>query len=127
MIIEVDLEAATPPYEQLRAQLETMIRSGVLSHESRLPPIRQLAADLGIAGGTVARAYSALEGQGLVRGSGRRGTIVRGPSGAPARKEQRELLKRSAHAFAAEASRLGIGRGAALRAVEAELDGIART
>ena len=124
MIIQVDLESPVPPFEQLRGQLETMIRSGALPPEERLPPIRQLAADLGIATGTVARAYAELEEQKLVRGSGRRGTIVLGTLRARPKKEQEELLKRAARVFATEAARLGTDRRGAIRAVEAEVNGL---
>src|SRR5262245_48019824 len=41
----------TPPYEQLRRQLTELIQYGVLVPDERLPPLRQLAADLGLAVG----------------------------------------------------------------------------
>jgi GntR family transcriptional regulator len=65
----------TPPYEQVRQQLAAAIRSGVLLTGQRLPPLRQLSADLGLAVGTVGRAYQELEAAGLVvsrRGAGTR-------------------------------------------------------
>jgi DNA-binding transcriptional regulator YhcF (GntR family) len=65
----------TPPYEQLRRQLAGLIRSGTLPAGSRLPPLRQLAGDLGLAVGTVARTYRELETDGLIvsrRGGGTR-------------------------------------------------------
>lgn len=64
----------TPPYEQLRRQFVELIHSGVLSAGDRLPPLRQLAADLGLAVGTVARTYRELEAAELVvsRRRGRR-------------------------------------------------------
>ena len=52
--VTVDVLDPTPPYEQLRRQLADLIGSGVLSAGDRLPPVRQLAADLGLAVGTVA-------------------------------------------------------------------------
>lgn len=64
--IEVDVGAAVPPYEQIRAQLAGHIASGRLRAGDRLPTVRTLAADLGIAVGTVTRAYRELEAQGLV-------------------------------------------------------------
>lgn len=73
--IFLDTESLIPPYEQLRSQIATLIASGALRPEDRLPAIRQLAADLGIASGTVARAYRELETLGLVRAR-RRGTFV---------------------------------------------------
>jgi len=48
-----------------------------LSAGQRLPPVPQVAADLGLAGGAVARAYRELAQAGLVEGSGRHGTVVR--------------------------------------------------
>ena len=49
MILSVDLDSPVPPYEQIRAQLTMMAASGVLPPGSRLPTIRQLAADLALA------------------------------------------------------------------------------
>ena len=64
--LRVDTTDPTPPYEQLRRQFVELIGSGVLGHGDRLPPLRQLAADLGLAVGTVARTYRELETAGLV-------------------------------------------------------------
>lgn len=75
--LHVDTDDPTPPYEQLRRQLEQAIRHGALPAGHRLPPIRQLARDLGLAVGTVARAYSELETAALVHGSRGGGTRVR--------------------------------------------------
>jgi len=69
----VDTADPTPPYEQLRRQLADLIGAGVLEADTRLPPLRQLAADLGLAVGTVARTYRELEVADLVvsrRGGG---------------------------------------------------------
>jgi GntR family transcriptional regulator len=74
-VITVDDTNPTPPFEQIRAQLENQIRLGRLANGQRLPTVRQLALDLGLAPGTVARAYSALETDGLIethRGAGTR-------------------------------------------------------
>ncbi len=64
--IRLDPGSAVPPYEQVRHQITDLIRHGLLAAGSRLPPVRQLAADLGVANGTVARAYQELEASGLV-------------------------------------------------------------
>ena len=76
--ISVDLDSATPPYEQIRAQVSSLITLGALEPGARLPTVRRLAADLGIAAGTVARAYRELEQSGLIDTRGRRGTVVAG-------------------------------------------------
>lgn len=77
MRVLVDEASPVPPYEQVREQIARLIRSGALTVGARLPSIRQLAADLRLAPGTVARAYAELERQGLVGGRGRQGTRVR--------------------------------------------------
>lgn len=79
MIVEVDPGDPIPVFEQLRAQLAAAIVSGTLEPGERLPPIRRLAADLGIAPGTVQRAYRELERVRLVTAQGRRGTHVSAP------------------------------------------------
>lgn len=74
-MIIVDDASPTPPFEQIRAQIASQIQLGTLANGQRLPTVRQLAADLGLAPGTVARAYSALEMEGLIetrRGAGTR-------------------------------------------------------
>ena len=75
MNLTVDPADPTPPYEQLRRQLVDLVGSGALSPGDRLPPLRQLAGDLGLAVGTVARTYRELEAEGLLtsrRGGGTR-------------------------------------------------------
>ena len=83
--IVVDTASPTPPFEQIRAQLAALIRRGELAPDQRLPPVRQLAADLGLAVGTVARAYRELELTGQVtsrRGGGTRVAPVAARSAA---------------------------------------------
>lgn len=75
-LLSVDLTAATPPYEQIRSQVSALIATGVLAPGSRLPTVRSLAADLGLATGTVARAYKELEAGGQIQSRRRSGTIV---------------------------------------------------
>ena len=76
--ITVNLGSATPPYEQIRAQISQLIALGTLAPGTRLPTVRSLAADLGIAAGTVARAYRELEQSGLIETRRRNGTVVAG-------------------------------------------------
>ncbi|MFB9071788.1 GntR family transcriptional regulator [Citricoccus parietis] len=65
-----------PPFEQLRARITALVDDGSLTPGSRLPSVRALAADLGIAVGTVARAYRELEAAGYVVSRRRHGTTV---------------------------------------------------
>jgi DNA-binding transcriptional regulator YhcF (GntR family) len=96
----------TPPYEQLRRQLADLIGSGVLTTGDRLPPLRQLAADLGLAAGTVARTYRELEGAGLVVSRRGGGTRVAEGARRPAA-QLRTALRGSALGYVRSARLLG--------------------
>ena len=63
--VTLDMLAATPPYEQVRAQLAGHIRAGALRPGEKLPVVRALAADLGVATNTIARAFQAQVGGAL--------------------------------------------------------------
>jgi GntR family transcriptional regulator len=78
--VVVDVTSATPPFEQVRAQLAGHVAAGALRAGDRLPTVRALAADLGLAVGTVARAYRELEAQGVVVSRRRTGTVVAPPA-----------------------------------------------
>ncbi|GAA5161392.1 GntR family transcriptional regulator [Ornithinimicrobium tianjinense] len=77
MFSPVDASSSTPPFEQLRAQVLTLVGDGALVPGDRLPTVRSLAGELGMAPNTVARAYRELEADGVLEGRGRSGTFVR--------------------------------------------------
>jgi DNA-binding transcriptional regulator YhcF (GntR family) len=105
MIITIDETTKQPPYEQIRARITTAIATGEIAKGTRLPSIRQLAGDLGLANNTVARAYRELEIQGLVRSLGRRGTTVVGLPADVTDHTALQLAKR----FVNDVSELGLG------------------
>jgi DNA-binding transcriptional regulator YhcF (GntR family) len=80
-MITVDVTNPVPPFEQIRQQLHDQIVDGTLAAGTRLPAIRQLAADLRLAPGTVARAYAELEAARLVETNRSKGTRVRATEG----------------------------------------------
>ncbi len=126
MILHVDASSAVPPYEQIREQLHALVEGGVLAAGDRLPPIRQLAGDLGLATNTVQRAYRELEVEGLIESRGRHGTVVRHrsqPSQAPAEVE----LRSAAESFAREAHASGAALDDVLGTVRAAFLRIAAT
>ena len=114
MILEVDPRSAVPPYEQLRQQVSALVVGEALSPGARLPSIRQLANDLGLALGTVARAYRELEHDGVVASRGRHGTVIVGPPDAPS--PSSDLLA-AARTYADRASGAGATIDDALTAV----------
>lgn len=76
-MISLDPASAVAPFEQIRSQIADHIRAGSLAGGTRLPSIRQLAGDLRVAPGTVAKAYAALEADDLIESSRTSGTRVR--------------------------------------------------
>jgi DNA-binding transcriptional MocR family regulator len=81
--LRVDLTSPVPVYEQIRTQVSALVAVGGLRPGDRLPASRDLARDLGIAVGTVQRAYRELEAGGVVTSRRRVGTVVAGsPPGA---------------------------------------------
>jgi len=96
-MITLDPGSTVVPFEQVRGQLNDMIRSGDLTGGQRLPSIRQLAADLRVAPGTVAKAYSILESDGLIETSRTRGTRVAPGQAHP--QEIRRAAKRYVNAI----------------------------
>jgi len=97
----------TPAYEQLRRQLVDLIEGGQLVEGQRLPPLRQLAGDLGLAVGTVARTYRELEAAGLVRSRRGGGTRVATPMPKPSARERQARLATLAAAYVTKARALG--------------------
>ena len=109
----IDAGSALPPFEQLRAQIATRAASGDLPAGTRLPTVRALAAELGVAANTVAKAYRALETDGVVLTEGRRGTTI-SPSAAGASTDAHD----AAAAYVATARPLGLTLPEAVRLVE---------
>ncbi|CAD5990078.1 GntR family transcriptional regulator [Agreia sp. COWG] len=111
-----DAASATPPFEQLRARVLALVTSGELSAGFRLPPVRALAEQLGLATNTVARAYKELEADGIVETHGRGGTLV-SPQGDAAHR----AAQQAATEFAAKTRSLGLDADDALAIVAAAL------
>lgn len=125
MILKIDPSSALPPFEQIRAQIATMISSGVLPEGARLPTIRQLAKDLGVASGTVARAYREVELEGLLLPRGRHGTFVAPAQGRLRRSGEVDgLLASAATTFAMQARQLGVDATKALEIARKAFDGL---
>lgn len=74
--VSVDRRSAVPVYEQIRSRIAGFIGSGALTPSERMPSVRALAADLGVAVNTVARVHTELEAAGLVHTRRRTGTVV---------------------------------------------------
>lgn len=72
----IDRSSQVSPFEQVRDGLAAAVRTGRLAPGDRLPTVRKLAEEVGLASNTVARAYRELEEAGVVETRGRNGTFV---------------------------------------------------
>jgi DNA-binding transcriptional regulator YhcF (GntR family) len=116
MDIRIDHASPTPPYEQVRLRIAELAAAGLLPAGTRLPPVRALAADLGLAVNTVARAYKELEAAGLVQTRGRLGTVVTSRAAGTSSRAQQ-----AAAAYAEQTRALGVPPETALALVRAAL------
>ena len=111
-MFQVDASAARPPFEQLKDQVVAAITSGELREGDRMPTVRALAQQLGLAVNTVARSYRELEASHLIETRGRAGTVV-AFSGDPSAR----LAQAAARTFADRIRELGVDAEAALELV----------
>ena len=117
--IAIDQTSGTPPFRQLHNAVIAAVASGELAPGSRLPTVRGLATDLGLAANTVASAYRALEEAGVVEGRGRAGTFVT-LGDDPIQARARELTHSTARALV----ELGVGRERAIALIGEAFDAL---
>ena len=118
--VSLDTASPVPPFEQIRSRVAELIVSGALAGGQRLPAVRQLAGDLRVAPGTVARAYKELETAGLLvtrRGAGTRVA----PGWPPSASERPDLLARVVGGAGGRARALGFSDAAIAGGVVREL------
>lgn len=118
----IDPHDRTPPYEQLRQQLTAAITSGELDVGSKLPTVRRLATDLGIAPNTVARTYLELEREHLIETRGRRGSFVADRSQVAEATPGPSEAQEAADHYVASVRRLRVDDATAVRLVELALE-----
>ena len=110
--VVIDHRASGPLFDQLRTQIIDGVRDGRLPPGTRLPTVRELAGQLGLAVNTVARAYRELEAAGVLETRGRFGTFVARVDPADA------AMATAAHTYVTAAKALGIDKADAVRYIE---------
>ena len=108
--------AAEPIYRQIVEQLRRMIAGGQLSPGGLLPSVREVAGFHAINPMTVSRAYSLLEGEGLLerlRGTGM--AVAQRARRARSEAERMSLLEPRLHDLARSARELELPAGRVLR------------
>ena len=115
-MVTIDSTSPVAPYEQVRSQFAQQITDQTLPVGAKLPTVRALAAELGLAANTVARAYRELEEGGLIETRGRQGTYV-----SAAGQHARIVVARAAEEYARKARSLGMDADEALDIVRAAI------
>lgn len=118
MRLTVDPTSTEAPFEQVRRQLVALVSAGELAPGTRLPTVRRLADDLGLAPNTVARAYRELETDGVIDTRGRLGSFVAAHGSAAERQAQEAAAE-----YAARIHRLGLSSDAGVALATAALSG----
>jgi GntR family transcriptional regulator len=125
VIVTVDHDSPIPAFEQLRVAIRRLVATGALPVGARLPTVRQLASDLGLAPGTVVRAFRELETEGVIETRGRHGTRVRRVPAPPVGADREQRIRDAAITYAAIAAELAMGDDVALDHVRAALEATA--
>ncbi|QEW03035.1 GntR family transcriptional regulator [Microbacterium lushaniae] len=115
--MRIELARSTPPADQIVDQLRGFISSGRLAAGERLPSVRQLARDLSVAPGTVAKAYRALEAEGFLTAKAGGSTRVSSSAGATDRK-----VLDAARVLSAQCAQSGVDLEDAVRILRAVWD-----
>jgi GntR family transcriptional regulator len=94
-ILQIDLNLATPAYEQIASGLRRLLVEGAFRPGDSLPTVRRLAMDLGVHHNTVAEAYRQLAAEGwLDLRRGRGAAVVERPRQRPAPGAEPEFARR---------------------------------
>ncbi|MET7997935.1 GntR family transcriptional regulator [Amycolatopsis sp. NPDC005232] len=119
--VTVDADNGIAPWRQVHDQIVRAIGTGALPVDARLPPIRQLARDLGLASGTIARVYRELEAAGWVTTARAKGTVVTSSAERP---DRASLLRDAAAEYAQRVRELGVDPEEAVDAARAALSDV---
>lgn len=75
-MLTVNFSSRTPVYQQLYDDVIRLVSLGVLKSDTKLPPVRILATELGINPNTVQKVYKMLEKDGYIYSTVGRGSFV---------------------------------------------------
>lgn len=109
MMLRVDPTSPEPIFEQIVLRVKDAIAQGVMTAGDRLPSVRELARDLTINPNTVARAYEALEADGVIVRRQGAGCFVSERGSGLAASERKRRLDELVHRLVTEGFHLGFG------------------
>jgi GntR family transcriptional regulator len=122
MRLHLNFKSGKPVYLQVVDQVKSAAASGAIRPGESLPSIRPLAEELRVNRNTVAKAYAALESQGVIETIAGKGCFIRN-NGSPFKKAVRvELLTREIDDAVTQAHHLMVGKTEFLRLAEERFD-----
>lgn len=113
-MISINRASSVTVIEQIRTQIVDAVTAGTLAAGQRLPTVRGLASEIEVSADAVARAYRALESDGIIETRGRSGSFVAEIEGSA-----RAHLDVLAGEFAEAALRRGVDYEAATAIISA--------
>jgi len=106
MQLAIDTADPRPIEAQIADEVRRAVVLGTLRADDALPPVRRLAAELRVNPGAVARAYQALEAQGVVQMRWGRGPVIAPPPESD--DDRAAMLRRAVDRALRDARRNGI-------------------
>jgi GntR family transcriptional regulator len=123
MFIVVDEGDSRPIYRQVVDEIKSLIARGELREGSALPPVRQVAADLGVNLNTIATAYRELQREGLISVRHGAGAVV---SSSTAQEKTAEELRKPVRAALTQLVLAGLPKNEIMAIVTDELRSLLR-
>ncbi len=124
MQITIDNADARPIYRQVADEIRALIARGELREGAQLPPVRQLAADLGVNMNTIATAYRELQEAGLLAVKHGSGAVVASQRTSAESRPTRDDLRRSVRAALTQMVLAGMRRAEIMSLITDELRGL---
>lgn len=122
MVFQIDFKTGKPVYLQLVDQVRYAAASGVLRPGEPLPSIRPLAEELRVNRNTVAKAYSELEGQGIIETIPGKGCFLKENNSPFTKPVRQKLLIKEIDEAVVTAHHLQVDRDSFLKLVDERLD-----
>ena len=123
MFIRINSTDTRPIYRQVADEIKTLIARGQLTEGTQLPPVRQLAGDLGVNLNTIANAYRELQDEGLIAIKHGSGAVVASRTVTETGEEQ---LRRPLRTALTQLVLAGLRHKDILQIVSEELGGLMR-
>jgi DNA-binding transcriptional regulator YhcF (GntR family) len=125
-VLRINLASNQPAYEQIVSGLRALLVAGEFAPGDRLPPVRQLAIDLGLHHNTVAESYRVLAEEGWLDLTRGRGAMIRERPERRAGSGTKQEFSRKLEELAAKAISDGVPRATIAEELKALSERISR-